>query len=140
MACLHPLPKLCPNEEQLGLVHSNVTKEIVAASSAHEQSKSYLCWMQALYRVSVELCLDSYGPSDQVTERFGVREVRSVIDQDLSGHIFHVNGIKVHSPLTVADVLLPSYQHMAHDVKPLPFHWRLGEEYKGAADSSAGIH
>ena len=69
--------------------------------------------MQALYRVSVDLCLDGYGPSDQVAERFGVREVCSVIDEDLSGHIFYVNGMKVHCPSTSSAMGLALHQHMA---------------------------
>ena len=44
-----------------------------------------------------------------------------MIEQDLSGHIFYVNGVKVHHPFTVADVWLPSHQHMAHDKKAYLF-------------------
>ena len=61
----------------------------------------------------MELCLDGHGPSDQVNERFGVREVCSVIDQDLSGHVFCVNREKVHRPFTFPAMWLSLHQDMA---------------------------
>lgn len=52
--------------------------------------------MQNLYDVRVSLYLEPFGLSDEVTDRIGIRDIRSVIAADLSGgHVFYVNGEKV---------------------------------------------
>ena len=62
--------------------------------------------MQNLYCVRVSLYLDGFGLSDEVTERFGIREICSVEDPVLSGHVFYVNGEKVSSCEAVASSVL----------------------------------
>lgn len=55
-----------------------------------------LSWgLQNLYTVRVSLYLDGFGLSDEATERFGVRDICSVEDPELSGHVFYVNAEKV---------------------------------------------
>ena len=43
----------------------------------------------------VSLRLESFGVSDKVTERIGIRDIYSVIDPGLSGHVFYINAEKV---------------------------------------------
>ena len=59
------------------------------------KAQSLFCWLQNLYRVRVSLHLDGFGLSDEATERIGVRDICSVIDPELSGHVFYVNAEKV---------------------------------------------
>ncbi len=50
---------------------------------------------QALYEMEIQLQLINFGPSDRITQRFGIREIESRIDAELGGHTFYVNGVKV---------------------------------------------
>ena len=57
-----------------------------------------LSWcLQNLYNVRVSLYLESFGLSDEANERFGIRDMSSVEDPELSGHVFHVNKERVRS-------------------------------------------
>ena len=50
-----------------------------------------------MYNVRVSLYLESFGLSDQATERLGIRSICSVEDPELSGHVFYVNAERVRN-------------------------------------------
>lgn len=46
---------------------------------------------QALYQLTLRVDLEDGGASDTAAARFGVREIRSEVDEVLKGHVFYVN-------------------------------------------------
>ena len=59
------------------------------------ESMSLLWCLQNLYSLRVSLYLEGFGLSDESTERFGIRNVCSVEDPELAGHVFYINEERV---------------------------------------------
>ena len=59
------------------------------------ESMSLLWCLQNLYSMRVSLYLEGFGLSDESTERFGIRNVCSVEDPELAGHVFYINEERV---------------------------------------------
>ena len=59
------------------------------------------CIVQALYRLEVEVSVDGLGLSDSSSQRLGIRTVESVVDPELKGHVFIINGQRVGTTLSL---------------------------------------
>ena len=59
------------------------------------------CIVQALYRLEVEVSVDGLGLSDTSSQRLGIRTVESVVDSQLKGHVFIINGQRVGTTLSL---------------------------------------